>query len=359
MKVPHVSDRTLAVLMFALVSVIPQASASAHDEALDGRWRAIGLTTDASSALSAQVCLEISGGKAAEHWFMYSPTTQAQQQVLDVSAIEVKYKIDASLTVVNASEGTDFGAISFEALRVYDISVDPAKFLGTMTDERKKSIGKQRHCMYQYLDMLRTRLKLHCSSTKPANGFYRYGDQPTTPTTWPAAPVVMTKGSCNQLNDASDMGDWSSSAGFRVHVTFAGTIIDFTSAQKLKMPTHLGKELSIPEASILLASTTAGSFIVNLLLKSHNHDPQLHRKLQAFEDKVNGSSGQRLGDLLIVSMSFEYYDASRIIKDPRWELKGLPIWALVILYTLGTVLYGTAVYLVSSFSPDSKVKALF
>jgi len=308
-----------------------------HSLALpEGKWRATGLLTEPSGSLDTQVCLDIKGGSATEYWFMRSRLTAAEQKSLDTDAIEVKYKINAKLTALNSSTGPgSIGYFVFSAVKVWDINTDPPKFSTSMATERQKAVGRSRRCKYELLESATNQLRMQCSSTKPKNGFFRYGTESTFPPVGWSNPVLFTRGSCNQLPGV----EWPNEDGYRVHISFAGSVGQCTAITKQALADQTSKILDLPQ--LVLLRVTAGSFIVDLF-GATQRDPVVEQRLASVRDEYSRSAGKTIAGLPVISMSFAYHAVSKPTESNK--LLPVPIWALVMMYLVATGIYSVAGY---------------
>merc|ERR1712146_497427 len=107
-------------------------------------------------------------------------------------------------------------------------------------------------------------MQIHCSSEKPANGFYRYGEQPDFPSRWPASPVILAKGGCNKAINTVTLVGAAKFSGFLVSLSFAGSLADIKAADLTTLVDSFATLLDVPLSSVTLLRASAGSFIVDM-----------------------------------------------------------------------------------------------
>lgn len=332
-----------------------------NDPYINGKWAVQGLGK-INATFMTHVCIQINGDKASETWYMRSTLQADQQEDLQTEALEVKYVIDSDLTYnVTAPtpwiyspdhlppgqvDGQD-GSIQFKATAVRDVSVSPAKYKDAMTKERQKYVGRSRLCLYRYMgDPSSLSMNIGCSSSKPSEGFYRFGETTDFPSSMPGDHAVMTRGQTCEASSHRPL--WPvTEDGYRVELALAAEMDQVTEGDYHAVLRDLETRCSISSNHLKFVQAVPGSVVVRSFLSSDQR-PALDTQLAATSNTLNTKAAEQLAGFPVIAMSAEWRQGATILvspndKDSRLQPVAMPLMVSVCL--IGLVLYGVALKL--------------
>jgi len=343
---------TYAVLVLLTVA----AGTLVSDRFISGNWAVQGLGK-LNATFITHVCIEITGNKASETWYMRSKIREDQQAVLKTDAIEVKYTIESDLifnhTAVASwedAEGRDTaGGVQFVATAVKFVDATPARFKPAMTEERQKFVGRSRYCLYQYVGSpARLAMRLSCSSTAPTDGFYRFGETEGYPATLNTAHCAnLQRGFTCEA--ASTPALWPArKQGYRIELSLAPELEE-TESQKQNIMEALADELTIPVAALELVQMVRGSTVMRVFVESPQI-PSVAQSVEKSSTQFTQTSGVTLAKFPVIGMSGSWHPAAEESEagvDDETELRPVMLPIMLSVCMLGVLLFAIAFWLLA------------
>lgn len=346
------------------------------DPFIAGTWSVQGLGK-INATFMTHVCIKIEGDKATETWYMRSILPEQQQQELGTDAVEVKYDVLSDITynvtaptpwvysanglVPPGQEAGSPGSMIFSATAVNNVKVFPAQFSAAMTAEREKIVGRSRKCLYGYTGApSRLTLNLGCSSQRPAEGFYRYGETDSFPSAMAQDHAKLSR--ARTCEGSSEPATWPvHQDGYRIEVALAAEMAQVTSDQYPGILRALAIKINIPATDLALVQVVPGSVVLRAFYPS-NRNPELDAQLEVASTRLSVNANEKIAGRPVIALSFQWSAGATIVisdadDDGRLRPVVLPLMILVCL--LGVGLFFLALYLLVSDEKDSLKRLLF
>eukprot|EP00658_Telonema_sp_P-2_P062130 TRINITY_DN5079_c0_g1_i1.p1 TRINITY_DN5079_c0_g1~~TRINITY_DN5079_c0_g1_i1.p1 ORF type:complete len:359 (-),score=86.43 TRINITY_DN5079_c0_g1_i1:156-1232(-) len=334
------------------------AAATEHgDPFISGTWAVQGLG-QLNATFLTHVCLRINGTKSSETWYMQTQLTKEQQENFHSDVLEVKYIIDSDLSfnvtsptpwvympagVPAGQEEGSPGMMQFTATAVREVHVFPDGLREKMTEERKKYIGRARYCLYEYTGVpSQLGMKMACSSSKPQDGFYRFGEAEEYPPSMPAEPVVLSKGKTCEASSVPAIWPMMQ-AGYRLELALATEMEAVTSDSKRVILHELATKLEVSESRLELVQVVPGSVVLRMFYGSPRSSV-VDSRFSAVSSRYTSQTGEHFDRFSVIGLSYEWSPATEVVvSDTTADGRLQPVPAPLM---LGVCMLGVGLYVV-------------